>query len=215
MNHLWFLSEGITRVINSPVPVISSPSTDTQQSDIEINLKNNLSCLHHHLLHTNNITYSQNCGPQLTSYILLPPSVKVPGQCPVVGLIKKTQEAPALLAPDPPWAGTSGCGHHAQTTNTSPKMGEPCTLLVTNLGSVSSAHACSPLQPHEGCAVTGCRGGQGHSCPTQASAPTLTSLRILKDSVKALLTVPTPFACSSSTSCLKCWQEERKKKNQG
>ena len=39
----------------------------------------------------------------------------------------------------------------------------------------------------------------------------LTSLRILKDSVKALFTVPTPFACSSSTSCLKCWQEEREK----
>lgn len=36
------------RGINSPVPVISSPSTDTQQSDIEINLKNNPPCLHYH-----------------------------------------------------------------------------------------------------------------------------------------------------------------------
>lgn len=48
-------------------------------------------------------------------------------------------------------------------------------------------------------------------CLMQASAPSLTSLRILKDSVKALFTVPTPFACSSSTSCLKCWQKERQK----
>lgn len=38
----------LIRGINSPVPVISSPSTANQQSDIEINLQSDLACLHYH-----------------------------------------------------------------------------------------------------------------------------------------------------------------------
>lgn len=70
---------GLIKWINSPVPVISSPSTDSQQSDIEINLKNNLWCSSLPSLLTNNITYNQNHGPQLISYISLPPPVRCLG----------------------------------------------------------------------------------------------------------------------------------------
>lgn len=70
---------GLIKGINSPVPVISSPSTDSQQSDIEINLKNNLWCSSLPSLLTNNITYNQNHGPQLISYISLPPPVRCLG----------------------------------------------------------------------------------------------------------------------------------------
>jgi len=91
------------------------------------------------------------------------------------------------------------------------KPGRP---FVENLGPVRPAYTSSLLQHHDGCAkslnVEGKAGWAGTRVPDASiSIDSLTSLRILKDSVKALFTVPTPFACSSSTSCLKCWQEER------
>lgn len=91
-----------------------------------------------------------------------------------------------------------------------PTLGHSCHRFETHESSLHHPYQLLP-QHHDDCATSDTKGRAGIHMPyVSISREPLTSLRILKDSVKALFTVPTPFACSSSTSCLKCCQEPRK-----
>lgn len=91
-----------------------------------------------------------------------------------------------------------------------PTLGHSCHRFETRESSLHHPYQLLP-QHHDDCATADTKGRAGIHMPcVSISREPLTSLRILKDSVKALFTVPTPFACSSSTSCLKCCQEPRK-----
>lgn len=91
-----------------------------------------------------------------------------------------------------------------------PTLGHSCHRFETRESSLHHPYQLLP-QHYDDCATADTKGRAGIHMPcVSISREPLTSLRILKDSVKALFTVPTPFACSSSTSCLKCCQEPRK-----
>lgn len=126
-----------------------------------------------------------------------------------LGLDGTTTVAPTDGVPTPRNAAIPGRFSRSRASPTSQHLLDAWSLLHT---------VCHSFETHEyhsrpscGCAKPegGKQGWAGTDVPNvSVGTKPLTSRRILKDSVKALFTVPTPFACSSSTSCLKCCSEK-------